>query len=85
MQNLMTIEEVSEYLHVARGTLYGWISRRSFPRKKVGRLIRFSRADVDAWVAEQTTIADNEALAIRNAHPRLYRHDPEKPVVFTLE
>jgi excisionase family DNA binding protein len=79
----MTIHEVAAYLHVAPGTIHHWIKRKNFPRMKIGRLLRFTLVDVDQWVTHQTLKAD--ALAMRNRHPRLGRHDPSQAVVFNLD
>ena len=75
MDELLTIQDVSRYLQVGKGTIYNWINRKNFPRKKIGRLVRFNRTDVEEWVARQTQKADEEILAKQKAHPRLGRHD----------
>ena len=85
MTRLMTIKEVSAHLQVGRGTIYGWIIHKSFPRKKIGHLLRFDLAEVLEWIAQQTLKADNDLRAKQYAHPRLRRHDPNQPVVFTLD
>ncbi len=52
---LQTDEEVSHRLQVTTACLAGWRHRGKGPRfVKVGKLVRYDKADVDAWIAEQT-------------------------------
>jgi len=46
----LSVEEVAAYLGVNRGTLYKWITRKSIPAHKVGRLWKFRREEIDEWV-----------------------------------
>lgn len=53
---LATPEQVSEYLGVPVGTLTMWRYRKVGMRfSKVGRHVRYDWADVDAWLAEQSS------------------------------
>jgi excisionase family DNA binding protein len=57
---LMTAAEVAEHLGVPVATLYQWRYRREGPRGlRVGRHLRYRRADVESWVAER--IAEENA------------------------
>lgn len=48
---LMTTEEVAEYLRVPVTTVHYWRHLDTAPRAmKVGKHLRFRRADVDAWL-----------------------------------
>ena len=52
---LLTIEQVSEWLGVPKGTLYQWRSRRQGPRAiKVGGGLRYRRNEVDAYLDQHT-------------------------------
>jgi excisionase family DNA binding protein len=56
-QALMTIHEVSEYLRVPVGTLYNWRYLGTGPAcAKIGRHLRYRRADVEAWVDERVQL-----------------------------
>jgi excisionase family DNA binding protein len=44
------VDEVAVYLGIKRDTVYKWITRRSLPAHKAGRLWKFRREEVDAWV-----------------------------------
>ena len=43
-------EEIAEHLGVSKDTIYVWISSRAMPGHKVGRLWKFQKSEVDAWV-----------------------------------
>lgn len=52
---LLTIEQVSEWLGVPKGTLYQWRSRKQGPRAiKVGGGLRYRRNEVDAYLDQHT-------------------------------
>jgi len=46
----LSVEEIGEHLGVSKDTVYAWIAKRHMPAHKVGRLWKFQKADVDAWV-----------------------------------
>ncbi len=46
----LSVDELAAYLGVKRDTVYKWITRRSMPAHKVGRLWKFRREEVDDWV-----------------------------------
>ena len=51
---LMTAQEVADHLGVPVPTLYQWRYRGDGPRGlRVGRHLRYRRADVDAYVERQ--------------------------------
>ncbi len=57
-ERLMTIEDVGEYLGVPVGTLYHWRVKGYGPRgARIGRFVRFRRADVVVWVLAQRDAA----------------------------
>lgn len=51
LEPLLSIEEVAEYLGVAVTTIYDWRVEGKGPRAvRVGRHLRFTHADLAAWV-----------------------------------
>lgn len=46
----LSVDEIVEYLGVSRDTIYAWIADRSLPAHRVGRLWKFKKDAVDAWV-----------------------------------
>lgn len=49
--NYISIDEAAEYLGIKTVTLRNWIKRdTSIPAHKIGKLWRFKRSELDAWV-----------------------------------
>ena len=46
----LSVGEISEHLGVSKDTVYTWIDRKSMPAHRLGRLWKFKRSEVDAWV-----------------------------------
>lgn len=46
----LSVAEAAAYLGVNRDTLYKWIERKRMPAKKVGRLWKFKKVEIDEWV-----------------------------------
>ena len=46
----LSVDELAGYLGIKRDTVYKWIMRRRLPAHKAGRLWKFRRDEVDAWV-----------------------------------
>ena len=49
-QELMTIEEVAEYLRVKKRTIYDWLKKGKIPAIKTVGQWRFKREKIDAWL-----------------------------------
>jgi len=47
---IMTIEEVAEYLRVSERTVYDWAQKGQLPCGKLGTTWRFKRSDIEGWV-----------------------------------
>lgn len=53
-QQLMTLEQVADYLGVPVRTVYAWRATNKGPRGiRVGRHVRYRPADVEAWLDSQ--------------------------------
>lgn len=46
----LSVEEICKYLGVSKDTVYRWIDKHSMPAHRMGRLWKFKRIQVDAWV-----------------------------------
>ena len=46
----LSVEEIAEHLGVAKDSVYRWIEKRGLPAHKVGKLWKFKKDEVDAWV-----------------------------------
>jgi excisionase family DNA binding protein len=53
MNRLLTITEAAALLGVKPQTLYLWVSLRRVPHRKIGRLVRFTEADLEEFVENQ--------------------------------
>ena len=51
---LLTTDEVLEYLQINLRTIYRLLKARQIPAVRVGRHWRFRKADVDTWLAART-------------------------------
>lgn len=50
---IMTIEEVAEYLRVSERTVYDWAQKGQLPGGKLGTTWRFKRSEIEHWVNRQ--------------------------------
>ena len=46
----LSTDEIAEHLGVKRDTIYKWIERHHLPAHKVGRLWKFRKQEIDAWI-----------------------------------
>ncbi|QKE40026.1 MAG: helix-turn-helix domain-containing protein [Ferrovum myxofaciens] len=53
---ILTIKQVAEYLKVTERTIYRLTAVKKIPAFKVGGTWRFSRADIDRWIAQQSSV-----------------------------
>ncbi len=49
-KEFLDIHELSEFLSIKRSTLYAMVESGDLPHYRIGRLIRFKRNDLDAWI-----------------------------------
>ena len=55
---IMTIGEVADYLKVTERTIYRLAGNKQIPAFKVGGSWRFSKMDIDGWIKQQSSTAD---------------------------
>ncbi len=53
----LSVEEIAEYLGVAKDSIYRWIESRGLPAHRIGKLWKFKKAEVDDWVRKGGTAA----------------------------
>jgi excisionase family DNA binding protein len=46
----LSLEEITLHLGVKKDTVYKWLAAKKIPAHKVGRLWKFSKPEIDAWV-----------------------------------
>ena len=44
------IEEAAEYMDVTKDTVRNWIKRTDIPAHKIGKLWKFKKSELDAWI-----------------------------------
>jgi len=49
----LSVDEVAAYLGIKRFTVYKWVKRSSLPVRKIGRLLKFRKSEIDDWVEIQ--------------------------------
>jgi len=52
-ENLMTMEEVANYLKVKKRTIYGWVKNGKIPAMKTVGQWRFKKENIDAWLEQK--------------------------------
>jgi len=52
---ILTIKQVAEYLKVTDRTIYRLAAAKKIPAFKVGGTWRFSRAEIDGWIKQQSS------------------------------
>ncbi len=50
MKEFLAIDDLSQYLGIKKSSLYSMVEKREIPFYKIGRLVRFKKTDIDAWV-----------------------------------
>ena len=55
---IMTIGKVADYLKVTERTIYRLAGAKQIPTFKVGGSWRFSKADIDGWIREQSAVGE---------------------------
>ena len=53
LEGLLTPDDLAEMLGVKKSTVYQWTHVGYVPHVKIGRFVRFRRADVKRWLSAQ--------------------------------
>ena len=64
MAELMTLEEVANYLRVTEKTIYRLLDKRGIPATRVGHQWRFDKAAIEVWLNQSSTEAGTSILII---------------------
>lgn len=60
---IMTVQEVAEFLRVSERTVYDWATNRTIPCGKLGTTWRFKRSQVQKWVDEQLSGSSKKSVS----------------------
>ncbi|WP_372808092.1 PTS sugar transporter subunit IIA [Pontiella sp.] len=63
------VKQVAELLNVSDKTIYRWIAAAQIPFYRVGSQYRFSRSEVQRWVAAQSSTPGDVPAAVDGAAP----------------
>ena len=74
---IMTIGEVADYLKVTERTIYRLAGAKQIPAFKVGGSWRFSRADIDGWIRQQSSADSSASHQVRDGG-RQHKANTEK-------
>jgi PTS system nitrogen regulatory IIA component len=66
-ERLMSIKEVAEYLQVDMSTLYLWSQRGQIPAMKVGKMWRYRRSEIEAWLDQSRNQSVKDEATSRRA------------------
>jgi len=55
----LSVDEICTYLGVSKDTVYKWIDKYKMPAHRMGRLWKFKKEQVDAWVEAGSATSDN--------------------------
>ncbi len=76
-ESYLTAEEVSAWLRVGRETVYRMARAGRMPPVRVGRLWRFRKSDINAWLQDREVLA-KQGTQSPEAMTRVTRPDPER-------
>ena len=49
-ERLMSVHEMAEYLNMNISTIYMWSQKGQMPAMKMGKMWRYRRSDIEAWL-----------------------------------
>jgi len=65
LADIMSIDEVAALLGLAKGTIFQKVYKAEIPHFKQGRKLRFSRADIEAWIRETKVSTSKELFNLK--------------------
>ena len=64
MEKLLSIDEISELLGIAKATIYSWTSQNKIPHIKLSsRILKFRESEIIDWIEKKAVNSD--ALIVR--------------------
>lgn len=68
----LTIEQAAEFLHLKNPTIYGLVHHRKIPFSKKGKVLYFSKKELQSWIdsGRHKTTAEIEQEVINNLSQR---------------
>lgn len=75
---VMTIDQVAEYLHLHKQVVYRHVKRGNIPASRIGATIRFKKSVIDAWLEESA----RRSLRGRAEHAAAPKPEPKEKFVW---
>lgn len=50
----MTLDDMMQFLHVSRPTLFRWVKNKEIPHVRVGKQIFFIKSEITGWLEEKS-------------------------------
>jgi len=76
---VMTIEQLAEYLHLHKQVIYRHVKRGNIPASRIGATIRFKKSVIDAW------LEDSAVRSLRNKAAKSTAPAPPERKTFVWE
>ncbi len=57
----LSVDEICKYLRIGKDTVYKWIDKHGMPAHRMGRLWKFKKDQVDAWVEAGGAASDQQS------------------------
>jgi excisionase family DNA binding protein len=69
---VMTLQEVAEYLHCAYSTVHKLIRQRQIPSFKLGGGWRFLKSEIDQWISDRQIKPEDaeQTLSLKGRRPK---------------
>jgi PTS system nitrogen regulatory IIA component len=69
--DILTIEEIAQYLRVSERTVYEWAQKGEIPAGKIGTVWRFKKTEIERWVNERLSsktkpLVNDNSVVVRN-------------------
>ena len=74
----LSTQEVADILHVSKSTIYDLIRRGEIHSYKIGRKVRFTQDDVDAYIARSRHEHSTRPVRYLDTHSTLLTPDPDE-------
>lgn len=66
-EQLLSVQQVAEYLQVNRSTVYDWAQKGKLPAIKLGQMWRFRRSELDTWLESHKVESQRESSDLKEA------------------
>ncbi|MEA2059778.1 MAG: helix-turn-helix domain-containing protein [Thermodesulfobacteriota bacterium] len=61
----LSVDEICKHLGIGKDTVYKWIDKHGMPAHRMGRLWKFKKDQVDAWVEAGGAASSEESDKVK--------------------